>query len=114
MKAPLCTTGKAPRLPFICTPCRLRLEQTRGIAFVSNLTKLRRTTEKHNWKWKYGDKLKNAEEEWQAKATEIEEGKRDSMLSILEQRGFVNQVAGYKLSKADFDLLLMLLVIETS
>lgn len=35
-----------------------------------------------------------AEEDWKVRAKEIKEGKRKSMLSILEERGLVHQIAG--------------------
>ncbi len=50
---------------------------------------------------KFGAKLRAAEEEWQAKAQKIRSGEKESMLSILESRGYVNQIAGYNL---DLDL----------
>ena len=108
MKAPLYTAGKLPQLPYICTSCYLRLQQTRGTAFVSKTTKLARITTRNKWRWKYGDKLKEAEEEWQEKAKEIAEGKQDGMLSILEQRGFVNQIAGYSSSIVLLEFILMI------
>ena len=104
MKALSRTPGTAPWLPYICTLCRLQFQQSRGVAYVSHETKLRRITDKHHWKWKYGDKLKAAEEEWQAKAKEIAEGKQDSMLSVLEQRGYINQVTGYAPRIGPFEL----------
>jgi hypothetical protein len=36
----------------------------------------------------------NAEVEWQARASEIRDGKRKSMLTTLEERGFVHALAG--------------------
>ena len=44
--------------------------------------------------WKYGEKMESAEWEWKKLADEIRKGNRDSMLTVLEQRGFVNSVAG--------------------
>lgn len=35
-----------------------------------------------------------AEENWAKKAEEIKEGKRQSMFSILEERGYINQITG--------------------
>jgi len=32
---------------------------------------------------------------WQQKAWEIKDGKKKSMLSILEERGLVHQITGY-------------------
>ena len=45
--------------------------------------------------WKYGAKMEAAEWEWKKLADEIKEGKRESMLTVLEKRGFVNSIAGY-------------------
>jgi len=44
---------------------------------------------------KYLAKQANAENAWQAKAQEINDGTKQSMLSILEERGLVHQIAGY-------------------
>lgn len=46
----------------------------------------------------YAEKVRGAELEWQEKAKEITAGKRESMLSILESRGYVNSIAGYAVS----------------
>jgi hypothetical protein len=39
-------------------------------------------------------KIKDAEEDWQRRATAIRDGTKQSMLSLLEERGFVNQIVG--------------------
>jgi hypothetical protein len=44
---------------------------------------------------KYDRKVEAAQEEWQKQAEAVRSGKRQSMLSILESRGFVNAIAGY-------------------
>jgi tyrosyl-tRNA synthetase len=40
-------------------------------------------------------KVADAEMAWQQKAWEIKDGKKKSMLSILEERGLVHQITGY-------------------
>jgi tyrosyl-tRNA synthetase len=40
-------------------------------------------------------RIQEAEEEWQAKAKDIEGGNMKSMMTILEERGYVNQIVGY-------------------
>jgi len=44
---------------------------------------------------KYLTKVADAEMTWQQKAWEIKDGKKKSMLSILEERGLVHQITGY-------------------
>ncbi|KAI4129258.1 MAG: hypothetical protein LQ338_002310 [Usnochroma carphineum] len=43
---------------------------------------------------RYTRKVEEAENQWQRKHEKIEAGKRHSMLSILEERGYINAVAG--------------------
>ena len=43
---------------------------------------------------KYLQKKTEAEEQWQAGAATIRDGQRRSMLSVLEERGFVDSIAG--------------------
>ena len=40
-------------------------------------------------------RIQEAEQEWRAKAKNIEKGNMKSMLTILEERGLVNQIVGY-------------------
>jgi hypothetical protein len=42
----------------------------------------------------YINNLNKAEKDWQARATEIREGRQKSMLTILEERGLVQSIAG--------------------
>lgn len=44
---------------------------------------------------KYLAKKDEAERKWQEQAKEIKAGKKKSMLSLLEERGLVHQIAGY-------------------
>jgi len=57
---------------------------------------------------KYLAKVKVAEQEWAEKAAEIKDGRRKSMLSILEERGYINQIAGYVLHSREAVYLLTL------
>lgn len=43
---------------------------------------------------KYAKNLSDAEVQWKAQAKKIKKGEQQAMLSMLEERGFVNQVAG--------------------
>lgn len=52
---------------------------------------------------KYLAKRANAEDDWREKAKEIRSGEKQSMLSILEERGYINQIAG---KRKDLDTLL--------
>jgi tyrosyl-tRNA synthetase len=45
---------------------------------------------------KYLAKVKKAEQEWQEQAKEIRAGNVKSMLTILEERGLVHQITGYR------------------
>jgi tyrosyl-tRNA synthetase len=42
-------------------------------------------------------KIQEAEEDWSLRADAIAAGKKQSMLSLLEERGYVNQIIGYVL-----------------
>lgn len=43
---------------------------------------------------RYVAKVDSAEEQWKGFCEEIEAGKRQSMLRILEERGYINAIAG--------------------
>ncbi|RAL62191.1 hypothetical protein DID88_002675 [Monilinia fructigena] len=67
---------------YVCAKCTFRASQN---------------SNKASRRWigtKYLAKLANAELAWAKQATEIKAGKRKSMLSILEERGYVHQVTG--------------------
>lgn len=70
----------ACRPAWICRRCVLR---------ISALREIRRSIS-HSFLKRKADE----EQQWQEKAKEIRERKRKSMLSILEERGFINQIAG--------------------
>ena len=45
-------------------------------------------------------KIQDAEEEWRTRAKDIESGKMQSLLTTLEERGYINQIVGYELYAA--------------
>jgi hypothetical protein len=74
---------RAAQKSFLCSSCR------------NQLRRLWQPPQGKDQRSKYAAKVRDAEQEWTQKATEIREGKRPSMLEILESRGFVNTIAGY-------------------
>ena len=75
------------RAPGISAPCRTLLGPRRTL----------RLLHAKDPNSKYDKKVKEANKEWEEKAQEIRDGKKPSMLSILEERGFVNELVGYVL-----------------
>ncbi|KAL8802303.1 MAG: hypothetical protein Q9200_006625 [Gallowayella weberi] len=75
-----------PVVPWICPTCRIR--QQRSILFPV-LSSQRRHIARV-----YEAKTRDAEKQWQERYAEIQAGQRQSMLSILAERGYVNAVAG--------------------
>lgn len=73
--------------PFFCllseTRARVLQPQLRNLA-------IQKRSITQNWLRKQAE----AKEAWGVQAQEIRDGKKESMLSILEQRGYVNSVAG--------------------
>lgn len=75
-------TGLLPKSPYICASCALRLpppaiaHQKRGISQA------------------YLEKTIEAKIDWAKRATQIKASKQESMLTMLEKRGFVNQIVG--------------------
>lgn len=82
--------------PFICASC-VRHARIRGLRLQGSMIQKRPITQ--NWLKKTAE----AKEAWGAQAKEIEAGRKQSMLSILEERGYVNSVAG---SRDDLDSLM--------
>lgn len=68
----------------ICSTCWRKLQLQTKVA-----NQQRAITQ--NWLRKTAD----AETAWKEQAKEIWEGKKESMLSILEKRGYINAVVGY-------------------
>jgi hypothetical protein len=60
-------------------------------------------------------KIQEAEEDWSLRADAIATGKKQSMLSLLEERGYVNQIIGYLTSTSPMPTTkLTITVVETS
>jgi hypothetical protein len=53
-----------------------------------------RKLQKAGFEWKQGKKMEEADAAWASLAERINAGERESMLTILEKRGYVNQIAG--------------------
>ena len=64
-----------------------------GLSVRAKYDKLKR----EDRRFKYGEKLDKADDEWATIAKEIEEGRKDSMLTFLRKRGFVNAVTGLEI-----------------
>lgn len=73
--------------PYICASC-VRHAQIRGSRLQGSTVQKRSITQ--NWLRRTAE----AKEAWDVQAKEIEAGRKQSMLSILEERGYVNYVAG--------------------
>ena len=82
----------APRInssdsnPFVCARCRRR-----NLDLGIGINGLQRRWITHN----HIRNIRAAEEDWEARAKQIRTGKKKSMLTVLEERGFVNQIVGY-------------------
>ena len=88
MKTLLHPHGAPSKLPYVCARCIQRTQ----IRFPSTIA---RVSARQGFRYKYGEKLERAEEEWQDKAARIRCGDQESMLTILEKRGFVNSITEY-------------------
>ena len=78
--------------PYICGSCRAQLRNS------SPFTQQKRWISKNHIR-----KIEDAEKEWADKAAEIEAGRKKSMVDILEERGYINQIVG---SRDDLNKLL--------
>ncbi|KIW72158.1 tyrosine-tRNA ligase [Phialophora macrospora] len=81
---------------YICRSCRHHLRD-RNSALSNPVSQQRWITRVHV------RRIQEAEEEWQAKAKDIEAGNMKSMMAVLEERGYVNQIVG---SRDDLDKLM--------
>ncbi|KAI4234959.1 MAG: hypothetical protein LQ349_003475, partial [Xanthoria aureola] len=75
--------------PWVCQSCQRHLRHARQTVHPPVPTTQKRTITR-----KYQARTKDAEEQWQDRYAEIRNGQRQSMLDILDQRGFLNAVAG--------------------
>ncbi|KIV78098.1 tyrosine-tRNA ligase [Exophiala sideris] len=87
-----------PRSLYVCRSCRQRLRICDATPTTLPISQKRSISRNHV------RKIQDAEEEWRRRAREIEAGRMRSLLSILEERGFINQVVG---SREDLDKLLI-------
>ena len=84
------------RALYICQDCRRYLRERDTVS--------RALLEQKRWITRvHVRRIQEAEEEWAAKARDIEAGNMKSMMTILEERGFVNQIVG---SRDDLDKLM--------
>lgn len=78
----------APRSLYICQTCRNAQRQTQRTLQSSPHPPARNITQNHI------EKIKRAEQEWHERAELIKAGHAPTMLSRLEERGYVNQIVG--------------------
>ena len=83
--------------PWVCQSCQRHLRHARQTVHPPVATTQKRTITR-----KYQARTKDAEEQWQERYAEIRNGQRQSMLDILQERGFLNAVAGYVASPLQF------------
>lgn len=79
----------AHRSLYICSSCRQHLRASQSSAPLGVAAQKRWISKGHI------RKIQEAEREWQTRAKHIEEGKITPMLSMLEERGYINQTVGY-------------------
>jgi hypothetical protein len=84
--------SKVRPAPYVCDSCRTKVSRTRV------LEQRRWITRNHIFN------IRTAEEEWMARAKEINSGKKMSMLDLLEQRGYINQIVGYYIAEATLSI----------
>ena len=85
MKPPPRPLGLRTRSPYVCAHCVQRLQ----VRFPSTII---RRAARQGFRYKYGEKLEAAEEQWQEQAARIRQGNQPSMLCILEGRGYVQAI----------------------
>lgn len=73
------------RSPYICVTCARQLCQIRARG-----APVQRRSITENWLRKTADAAK----EWALQSQQIRAGKQPSLLSVLEERGYVHQIAG--------------------
>ena len=73
--------------------CTAPLRSHKWLRVASQMRELRKLHPKDK-RAKYDKKVDTADEIWREKANAIKEGRQESMLSILERRGFINAIAG--------------------
>ena len=71
----------------ICLSCQWRLSNPAPL--LAQAQQKRSITRVHI------NRIKEAMADWQSRATAIKKGEKQSMLSLLEERGFINQIVGF-------------------
>ncbi len=84
-------TGLLQRPQYIFPPCLHRIQGSR----VPEPSRNAQKRYKHVQVSKRGKQIEQNELQWKEQAEEILAGRKESMLSMLEKRGYVNQVVGY-------------------
>lgn len=74
-----------PSLPYVCRSCLRKLW----------IQKLPFGTPRRSISQNWLRKTEEAKKAWGAQKEEIVGGKKDSMLTVLEERGYVNAVVGF-------------------
>jgi hypothetical protein len=74
--------GLRLKSPYICPSCALRLRPTSAVHQKRGITQ------------NYLEKTIEAKLDWTKRATEIKSGNQESMLTMLEKRGYINQIVG--------------------
>ena len=90
-------SGLSRTSPYICASCA---RHVRALGLRSQGVTVQRRSITQNWIRKTAE----AKEAWDAQAIEIKSGRKQSMLSVLEERGYVNSVAG---NRDDLDRLMI-------
>jgi hypothetical protein len=91
---------------YVCRSCRAKL---------FSADKQRLVVQKRWITRNHIRKIQEAEEDWSLRADAIAAGKRQSMLSLLDERGYVNQIIGYLTSTSPVPTTkLTMTVVETS
>ena len=74
---------------YMCTSCRNHIWNS-----VNS-----RANEQKRWiTRRHIQKIKDAAEDWTSREKAVEEGTKQSMLSLLEERGYINQIIGSVIS----------------
>ncbi|KAL8996930.1 MAG: hypothetical protein Q9169_003689 [Polycauliona sp. 2 TL-2023] len=81
-------SGSLGIAPWVCRSCQRTLRQAQQGVHLSSTTQKRTITQV------YERKVKDAEEQWMVRHKEIKNGERQSMVDILQERGYLNAVAG--------------------
>ncbi len=81
MAVSLFTSNATRSRQFLCASCALKLL----------LPRIARRNISERFLWKTAE----AADKWRDQAQEIRAGKKDSMLKILEDRGYINAIVGY-------------------